>query len=75
MQVELHWSPSEPQHTGLIGIWACDQVPTAGELIWIEEPDLRLRLRVTSVRWRLSDEHPRQTVWINVQSLVGAEDL
>lgn len=51
MQVELHWSPSA-QRTGLVGVWGCDQVPTVGELIWIEEETLQLRLRVTSVRWR-----------------------
>ncbi len=50
MQVELHWSPVLAQHHGLIGIWGVSQVPAVGELIWIEEPPLRLR--VTSVRWR-----------------------
>lgn len=67
MQVELHWSPSA-QRTGLIGIWAVTQVPAKGELIWIEESRIQLRLRVTSVRWKFPlGEVP--VALLNVESL------
>jgi len=58
MQIEIHWSPlistDNPlsPHVGLVGNWAATQCPAVGELIWIEEDDLQLRLRVTSVRWK-----------------------
>lgn len=67
IQVELHWSPSA-QRTGMIGIWPVTQVPTVGELIRIEEPDLHLRLRVTSVHWKFPLGEGR-SARLNVESL------